>query len=79
MKIFGILKSYFRNVSKSYIDPSKSWKLTFIVTEVSKQYSGDFDPLGYKIVQEVKYRIEDWDDSFWDEYNVIQTDDIWFE
>ena len=76
---FWYVKSYFRNVPKGYIDPSESWKLTFIVTEVSRQYTGDFDPLGYKIVQEVKYRIEDWDDSFWDEYNVIQTDDIWFE
>lgn len=53
------------------------WRI--VVTEIKKGKNDVTNPMKYRIVQEVKHRISDWNDSFWENYNYIKLEDSWSE
>ena len=83
---FWYLKKFHRDVRK--IDPRGpdslwkdvgSFKTTAVVTKIESEGFNEIQPLGYKIVQEIKHRIDDWNDEFWQEYNFVKLDSIWLK
>lgn len=71
------LHSYFTVANKVYKRENESFKNTFLVTEVIRGENSTIKPLGYQVVEEAKFRMSDWNSSFWEDYNYMVLDEIW--
>ena len=70
---------YFRGMAYDHSPYPRNFVEKTTVTDIQFGENNKFESLGWKVVQEVKHRIEDWNDSFWEDYNYIVLDDIWME